>query len=63
MNIAFLMTLLGGGETNLHQTSFEWEISSRPELQEPITRQAKNDIYEWLKEWPNVNIDDYPDLV
>ncbi|KAF2749171.1 HET-domain-containing protein [Sporormia fimetaria CBS 119925] len=64
MDVAFFLTLLGGGvgsamDIPLDDTSLP---NTRSEAIPYFERQAKSDIYEWLKSQPDTNLQDYQDL-
>ncbi|KAF2269064.1 HET-domain-containing protein [Lojkania enalia] len=68
LDVAFFMTLLAGGVGNsadleFASASFAGKNASRTEVLDFVTRQAKGDIYEWLRGQPNVDLGAYADLV
>ncbi|EMD94387.1 hypothetical protein COCC4DRAFT_43820 [Bipolaris maydis ATCC 48331] len=63
LDVAFFMTLLAGGVLNTLEIGFEGAPTTRSEVVEHFTKQAKCDLYQWLEGEPGFDPQAYADLI
>jgi hypothetical protein len=63
LDVAFFLTLHGGGVRSVADLGTEGAPSNRDEAIDYITRQAKSDIHSWLQSESGADPNAYPDLV
>ncbi|XP_014553239.1 hypothetical protein COCVIDRAFT_29530 [Bipolaris victoriae FI3] len=63
LDVAFFMTLLAGGVLNTLEVGFEGAPTTRSEVVDHFTKQAKCDTYQWLEGESGFDPQAYADLV